>query len=957
MRTAHVVAGVVVTLTAPRVQAQPAAVEAPAAASEPAPPAPAYRQKTLIELTTDQMVNGLEGADQSMSNEQQLLLQELEKARQALDAARNDAQREAQLRAAWNKITAALFKTEQARAEMSRRLQDASERPPAGTLYRSSFFDSARSFHELAARRVADLGRAVEEIRLRLPDPDAVDLASRPELLGDIQRQADGLRTRTEDANAAVKKLIDEQKALAVDFARELQKPMLLTVSGGVSLGSYQAGFLHYYTQYLLAHRDIARRELGRQDLETRTFSVATGASAGSINAFLSALAACRVRDPNPENSLFYRVWIPVGLKQLMNTTSDEEHPAAIFSTKPIEAAVDTIGQDLGAAPSADKPNPWSQDHSCDAALGISATHLRERKLNVAAINIRSQAAKFVLRIQKSGSKPLTITALPPPDGDAAIGQTYSTLVPPSPDESSVKKVTDLIQASARFPVAFPPKALEFLPAVDGRSDRDHGKQSQDFIDGGVFDNTPIGLARQVYRWSLAGHKTGADGNHDSAGHLFVSPGIASWKARPPSAQAVKDRTLFDYYGPFLFGFLDTAMEARLLESLQVDDSILKQLEVPIRKTPLASEYFANFFGFMEKDFRRFDFYVGMVDAWQHLTSGQSLALQHMGGADIVKIDSNLFHCLRELRSHDTERERRAQRPIEPDVFLPEACAEALQHGDAEARQSAKNVLAVSRATRRLRYSTTVYAYTDANRFKRFTELLAQEGFAYREFEHQGAAVTPDTVVPALRDVAQDRLSYLGDQQPYGLTRLAVEVLGPMGANAYLGYRAPARLLYLGAVERGFEVGFAQRALTDRLRLHVAVEAGRAGLERLLHHDHVAFSPAVRGMLVAELPVVVGLVAPELGAGYMTRARVGLDREAAKAGLVYYRHGAVAMAGVVVLQRIYAMVLFDRYVGDGDCRRDNHCSHVAPRYRDQGEAFLDRSWGLAVDVGWRWHFG
>jgi hypothetical protein len=108
-------------------------------------------------------------------------------------------------------------------------------------------------------------------------------------------------------------------------------------VSGGVSLGSYQAGFLHYYTQYLLTHGRYVRQfftsENGSSLDLVGGFKLATGASAGSINAFLAAVAGCRKPVADPEKSLFFQAWIPVGMERLAD--SDEvkggRHPSRVI--------------------------------------------------------------------------------------------------------------------------------------------------------------------------------------------------------------------------------------------------------------------------------------------------------------------------------------------------------------------------------------------------------------------------------------------------------------------------------------------------------------------------------------------------------------------------------------------------------------------------------------------------
>ncbi len=82
---------------------------------------------------------------------------------------------------------------------------------------------------------------------------------------------------------------------------------MGLTVSGGVSLGSFEAGYLYYLFETLKLNPGLA---------DPRVF---TGASAGSANALLSLISSCSDKDPEPDKSLFYQSWIPFGLKELFD--------------------------------------------------------------------------------------------------------------------------------------------------------------------------------------------------------------------------------------------------------------------------------------------------------------------------------------------------------------------------------------------------------------------------------------------------------------------------------------------------------------------------------------------------------------------------------------------------------------------------------------------------------------
>ena len=92
-------------------------------------------------------------------------------------------------------------------------------------------------------------------------------------------------------------------------------------VSGGVSLGSYEAGVLYS----LVAEK--------RDDL-TRELKVVYGASAGSINGLLGIIDLCGYRISRRESNLLWKMWIPIGLDQL---ETKDKRITSLFDRKSID--------------------------------------------------------------------------------------------------------------------------------------------------------------------------------------------------------------------------------------------------------------------------------------------------------------------------------------------------------------------------------------------------------------------------------------------------------------------------------------------------------------------------------------------------------------------------------------------------------------------------------------------
>src|SRR5688500_1228464 len=105
------------------------------------------------------------------------------------------------------------------------------------------------------------------------------------------------------------------------------QIPTLLTVEGGGSLGVYEAGVTHALVE------TFKRKWLGETHptfsrLPPFCLAIATGASAGSINAFIAATNWCDSRvAARPDASMLWRVWITTGIMQLLPIRGEDPAP------------------------------------------------------------------------------------------------------------------------------------------------------------------------------------------------------------------------------------------------------------------------------------------------------------------------------------------------------------------------------------------------------------------------------------------------------------------------------------------------------------------------------------------------------------------------------------------------------------------------------------------------------
>jgi predicted acylesterase/phospholipase RssA len=303
-----------------------------------------------------------------------------------------------------------------------------------------------------------------------------------------------------------------------------------LTVSGGVSLGSYQAGatwafiyVLRSYGQFRAAwNRDSTSRDPNLAPPRPYVLDVLTGASAGNVNAVLAAVEYCAAAAPRqPEKSLFWRAWTPIGFRELLDDDR-RERDLAVFSRR----AFDTVWADVR------KRLEDRHVRNCDLLLGITTTKLTPHLLPLAdGLTVPVQRFSGVFRLVAADSAGPLAFAIPRP-ADLPKELTEILVLDPTGDDRNRRptrlsnrdvalgfsSVQRLVEASGSFPIAFAPRRVSYRLLDDLRSPEDRVMQgpcvwknsneqeecesarSDLFVDGGVFDNRPLNLALGLSR-------------------------------------------------------------------------------------------------------------------------------------------------------------------------------------------------------------------------------------------------------------------------------------------------------------------------------------------------------------------------------------------------------------------------------------------------------------------------
>jgi sterol desaturase/sphingolipid hydroxylase (fatty acid hydroxylase superfamily)/predicted acylesterase/phospholipase RssA len=368
--------------------------------------------------------------------------------------------------------------------------------------------------------------------------------------------------------------------------------PLTLTFSGGVSLGSYQSGLAYYSLRHL--------RNWGLLDLR-----VVTGTSAGSINGLISIAEACGEGSERPQDSLFWKSWIPFGIDQLV--IPERITAGHFFSREGFERAI------------AEVESRWMRGFSpsCDVLFGVSVTRAEP---SVEALRPGLQVSRlneyFVVRVRGRGR------GVPPLIENYADPTRPALLLALTGDpRRDFRKLSELVFASAAVPLAFPAQSLAFCrkPAdsLELRCDPRRAEKA-DFVDGGMFDNAPVRLAHRLVR-----QRFGDSPERSRVIYGFVSVDHKAYPERPQPHPGRKRTppaigTFFDQLGHFI----DTARDRELSAVFEDEPGIQNRVLTNARHLPLAGEHLTEFMGFFEEDFRRYDFYLGMFDARYTLKKG-----------------------------------------------------------------------------------------------------------------------------------------------------------------------------------------------------------------------------------------------------------------------------------------------------------------------------------------------
>ena len=403
-------------------------------------------------------------------------------------------------------------------------------------------------------------------------------------------------------------------EARAVPSSEET--PPVLVISGAVSLGAWQAGFLDVYTRWWLS----------RCGDSGCTYPVVTGASAGATNAFISAVALQKGRLPSSmQDSPFFQVWV----KDLdwKNLTRDgkpiwpimcarQEPRLHAFDDAAIESAVGSVSRYVQAASRPDRsiPEPtW---------WGVTATRMNARQIQLGDRNVGGQIAlaqiteSLNLEISAGGSGPSRYRETPeliraafacddlhaPECRAGPVACLTDSCDKEIPLDGKGNTLQNILAASGAFPLAFAPRELRLH--YPGETSGVFVPDTAQLVDGGILENNPVALALRLMK-----------GKHlpESARILYLDPDV-----QEPGSKAganIEGQGVIAKYGRLLGGLTSTVPDLHLGQVLRDKPSVALRLQIPRRAFALGGEHVVNFSGFVSKGLRTHDYVRGQLDA------------------------------------------------------------------------------------------------------------------------------------------------------------------------------------------------------------------------------------------------------------------------------------------------------------------------------------------------------
>ncbi len=384
----------------------------------------------------------------------------------------------------------------------------------------------------------------------------------------------------------------------SITSATEQQRRFSIAISGGASKGAYEAGLNWGLLKMMRNASKIDSSLMGQSHrADAASFS---GASAGGINTLLSGIGWCSLPQSKGglantiDSNIFRNVWLRPDVNRLLPPTADSEYYSsndALLSRHDLLLAASKLRQSWNTA---------SFRPGCRVPLGVTVTRVIPDEFKIGNIEVQNQRLfiPFEARTEKDG----TLGFYFDPGDYPTLSDPAMILMPRAVDAPPYsitdQRIEDAVLTSSAFPGGFGRKRLQycrftgFAKGNEEKTDRPEqpSKSSAtticpkgyelteaEFSDGSLFDNLPIGLARQ-----LAEQHKRAKENILPVTYVFLDPNRLRYEIppaanttacasdNPPEACEKMEFSLFTEQA-LLLGALSTARKYELYRELTSD--------------------------------------------------------------------------------------------------------------------------------------------------------------------------------------------------------------------------------------------------------------------------------------------------------------------------------------------------------------------------------------------------
>jgi predicted acylesterase/phospholipase RssA len=395
-----------------------------------------------------------------------------------------------------------------------------------------------------------------------------------------------------------VKTIISALLLFSFLYAKPAKFDMAMVISGGVSLGAYEAGYNWALIKLL---RNISAQS---KKVHPELKSLA-GASAGSINALVSGIYWCQRDDIKLHNSvddnLFYSIWTGIDINDLQIIGDSPDNNTTLFTRAPLEKKAKEIISHM------QKP---IYRKGCSIPLGVMVTKTHPVMESFNGINIKTQRFAIPMRLYTDKSY------LKLKNSKAKVKYSATISIPEL--DNNLEKIKDILFASSAFPGAFSKVKLNY--EYKGKRGTDY------FIDGGVYNNIPLNLAIAQ--------------NSSVNNFIFIDPDSrryfkqhnahckkGTFKRLPEAPSTTfSDSEEVGFFGTNLLPLMRATSIFRSMKLYETINTYFRynperHLILSTRYHPITGNFLWYFGAFLDKNFRQYDYYVGVYDAIYKIAS------------------------------------------------------------------------------------------------------------------------------------------------------------------------------------------------------------------------------------------------------------------------------------------------------------------------------------------------